>query len=172
VRPAPKPATHTIDLGDGETFEIRPRCTVYEMRTFLSAYRDAVNDCAETSKAIEIADDPDALATAIAAEVAATGRIEAVCGHAILLTWAGDDLEARKKWHAKDYATAANPLQASGLDAVCEMIEAGWDPMTVLRIGRECADYLISRLRGAAPEPSEVARQVEVFPQAGEPTTS
>jgi hypothetical protein len=176
VRPAPKPAAHTIDLGDGETFEIRPRCTVYEMRTFLSAYRDAVNDCAETARAIEAASDPDALATAIAAEVAATGRIEAVCGHAILLTWVGDGdddgLKARVAWHGKGYSVEADPLQASGLAAVREMIEAGWDPMLILRIGRECADYLISRLRDAAPEPSEVARQVEVFPQAGEPTTS
>lgn len=172
MKPAPKPATHTVDLGDEVTVEIRPRCTVYEMRSFLGAYRDAVAACADTAKAIETAEDPDTLAAAIAAEVAATGQIEAVCGHAILLTWAGDDLEARAAWHGKGYSTEADPLRASGLAAVREMIEAGWEPMTIMRLGRECADYLISRLRAAAPQPSEVARQIEVFPQAGEPTTS
>jgi len=175
MRPAPKPATHTVDLGDGLAIEIRPRCTVYEMRAFLGAYLRGVNECADTAAALGAIAEGEDPATAIAAEVEATGRIEAICGHAVLLTWAsdGDDgLSARVAWHAKAFATEADPLQASGLAAVREMIDAGYEPSAVMRLGRECADYLISRLRAAAPQPSEVARQIEVFPQAGEPTTS
>lgn len=149
--------------------------TMRDGRALLDLYAEAAVELAGSLRELVSldADAPrsDTLA-AIARKSGAEAEVEGIAAWGVLVMWddPSGELETRGRWLAGDYASEVRPHVAAGVALIEELVDAGWSPVEIDRLGLGVVGA-VRRMLAGNPAAEEVQRKAADFPQTGAPTT-
>lgn len=159
----------------GRTVILRTRETIATMQRRFGPWREAFMEGQEAGRQAEKLRAAGDLAGARAAEsrhADASDRVERIHAALLMLAWwdPSGDLDVREKWDKAEFASAAEPLEAVGVEVIDELMGYGWEPAHINEAGAAVAAGYVHGL-GLMPDAREVEALAEVFPETTEMPT-